>query len=530
MARLTIWADGRALPMEVEAGALLSDALLHSGHRPDMPCGGRGRCRKCRVQASGALSPLSAAELDALSPAEREAGVRLACCTRILGDARVTAAGDGAVTQICTQGEARAVERLDPMFAALGAAVDIGTTTLAVRLYDLEQGRELGSRGAWNSQSPFGADVISRCQYIMERDDGLELLKERIQSQIFAMIGELAADCGRAGEKPEELFAAGNTVMEHIFLGLSPAGMAVAPFRPISLFTEREPVYIRNTKTFLSPCVAAYVGGDITAGLLSSGLWDREGLNLFLDVGTNGEMALGGREGFVCCAVASGPAFEGAGISCGMPSTTGAIAEVKWTEKGFEAEAIGGGEAKGLCGSGLISLLALLLELGAVDEWGRLLPPEEAPEELRPWLSEDDNGNGCFHLTGKVYLSAGDVRQLQLAKAAVAAGIEVLTEELGICAGDIGGAYIAGGFGSHLDLRAAAAIGMLPEELADRAEALGNSALGGAAMALLDTDSREELYRIQEKCRYIELTGDARFNRAFPAHMTFGKEDELEWN
>ena len=122
MARLTIWADGRALPVEVEAGALLSDALLHSGHRPDMPCGGRGRCRKCRVQASGALSPLSAAELDALSPAEREAGVRLACCTRILGDARVTAAGDGAVTQICTQGEARAVERLDPMFAALGAA------------------------------------------------------------------------------------------------------------------------------------------------------------------------------------------------------------------------------------------------------------------------------------------------------------------------------------------------------------------------------------------------------------------------
>ncbi|HIR86032.1 MAG TPA: DUF4445 domain-containing protein [Candidatus Limivicinus faecipullorum] len=502
--------------IKAEKGESLLDALRRSGLDFPAPCGGNGKCGKCRV------------EIDAGGRRESV----LACRYRIDGDISLYLPEQSG-GEICREGK-----QVDITYKAghesgrhgLGAAVDIGTTTLAVRLYDLEQGRELGSRGAWNSQSPFGADVISRCQYIMERDDGLELLKERIQSQIFAMIGELAADCGRAGEKPEELFAAGNTVMEHIFLGLSPAGMAVTPFRPISLFTEREPVYIRNIKTFLSPCVAAYVGGDITAGLLSSGLWDREGLNLFLDVGTNGEMALGGREGFVCCAVASGPAFEGAGISCGMPSTTGAIAEVKWTEKGFEAEAIGGGEAKGLCGSGLISLLALLLELGAVDEWGRLLPPEEAPEELRPWLSEDDNGNGCFHLTGKVYLSAGDVRQLQLAKAAVAAGIEVLTEELGICAGDIGGAYIAGGFGSHLDLRAAAAIGMLPEELADRAEALGNSALGGAAMALLDTDSREELYRIQEKCRYIELTGDARFNRAFPAHMTFGKEDELEWN
>ena len=392
-------------------------------------------------------------------------------------------------------------------------------------------GLDIGTRNVVGTVGYRTEDAfIVVAQYIMEHEDGLELLKQRVQGQVFELVRELKLRSARQEDSLEELFVVGNTVMEHIFMGLSPTGMAFAPFKPASLFTEREPVSIDNIMTWVAPCAAAYVGGDILAGLLSSGLWDREGLNLFLDIGTNGEMALGGRACFVTCAVASGPAFEGAGISCGMASMPGAVTAVKWTEDGLETEVIGGGEAKGLCGSGLISLLALLLELGAVDESGWLLPPEEAPEELRPWLREDDRGNGCLYLSDRVYLTAGDVRQLQLAKAAVAAGIEVLMEELGIGAGDIGRVYIAGGFGSHLDVKAAAAIGMLPEELADRAEALGNSALGGAAMALLDMDSREELYRIQEKCRYIELSGDARFNRAFPEHMTFSKEDELEWN
>ncbi len=165
-----------------------------------------------------------------------------------------------------------------------------------------------------------------------------------------------------------------------------------------------------------------------------------------------------------------------------------------------------------------------------MDGTGRLLSPEEAPEQLRPWLSEDENGNGCFRLTERVYLSAGDVRQLQLAKAAVAAGIEVLTGSMGIEAENIDRVYIAGGFGSHLDTRAAAAIGMLPGELAEKTVVLGNSALSGAAMALLDMESRARLDEIQAKCRYIELSGDTRFNRAFPMHMMFTEEDEPEWN
>lgn len=512
MSRILARQGDRDFEFQAKNGENLLEVLRRGGLELPAPCGGNGKCGKCRV------------ELDCGRGRESV----LACQYKIDGDIRVYLPEQGG-GEICREGKEVDITHTAGRHG-LGAAVDIGTTTLAVKLFDLAAGRELGSLGAWNSQSPFGADVISRCQYIMEHEDGLELLKQRVQGQVFELVRELMLRSGRQEDGLEELFAVGNTVMEHIFMGLSPAEMAVAPFRPASLFTGREPVYIKNINTVLAPCAAAYVGGDIMAGLLSSGLWERDGLNLFLDIGTNGEMALGGREGFVTCSVASGPAFEGAGISCGMASMPGAVAAVKWTENGFETDVIGGGEARGLCGSGLISLLALLLELGAVDEWGRLLPPEEAPEELRAWLDEDENGNGCLHLTDKVYLTAGDVRQLQLAKAAVAAGIEVLMEELGTDAGEIGGVYIAGGFGSHLDVKAAAAIGMLPEELADRADALGNSALGGAAMALLDRDSREELYRIQEKCRYIELSGDARFNRAFPEHMIFGKEDEPEWN
>lgn len=512
MSRILACQGGKYFELKGKTGENLLETLRRNGLELSAPCGGNGKCGKCRVEIE--------------SSAGRESV--LACRYRIEGDIclHLPEQGDEA---ICREGR-----QVDITYcigrSGLGAAVDIGTTTLAVKLFDLTDGRELGSCGAWNSQSSFGADVISRCQYVIEHEDGLELLKKRIQSQVFSLIHKLMDRSGREEEELEELFVVGNTVMEHIFMGLSPAGMALAPFRPLTIFMEKTLVYIKNIKTFAAPCVAAYVGGDVLAGLLSSGLGSREGLNLFLDIGTNGEMALGGERGFACCAVASGPAFEGAGISCGMAGMPGAVKAVKWKENGFEMETIGGEEPRGLCGSGLISLLALMLELGAVDEGGRLLPPEEAPEELGAWLDEDENGNGCLHLTERVYLTAGDVRQLQLAKAAVAAGIDVLMEELGICPGDIDGVYIAGGFGSGLDVKAAAAIGMLPEELADRAEAIGNSALGGAAMALLDMGSREELYRIQKKCRYIELSGDARFNRAFPAHMMFGKEDELEWN
>ena len=402
--------------------------------------------------------------------------------------------------------------------------MDIGTTTVAVKLFDLKDGRELGVKSAWNAQAPYGADVITRCQFIMEHEEGLERLSGLIRDQVFRMADEL-----RREEKIDEFFLAGNTVMEHIFMGLSPVSIATAPFKPLSLFDGGEVFAEKGAALSCSPCVAGYVGGDITAGLLASGLDEKEECSLFLDVGTNGEMALGGMNGFLCCAVASGPAFEGAGISCGMASADGAVSRVRWEEDGPVFQVIGGGEAKGICGSGLLDLLAMLLELELVDETGRLLPPDEAPEGFERWLSEDENGNGVFHLTDRVSLSAADVRQLQLAKAAVAAGIAVLTETAGIRADQIDRLYLAGGFGAYLNVESAVAIGMLPDCLKERTVSLGNSALAGAAMALLSGEKRKQLLKIKEKCQYLELSGNKSFNRLYPEHMMFGGEDEL-WN
>ena len=512
MSRILVCQGEHWVELETPAEENLLEALRRGGIRLSAPCGGGGKCGKCRV------------ELEWNGKRENV----LACQCRVEGDCTVHVpllAGGS----ICTQGAESSLP-FTPGRTGLGAAVDIGTTTVAVRLYDLADGSLLGTDSAWNAQAAFGADVISRCQYVMEQEDGLALLRERIRDQVFSLAGGLIRAAGRGEKLLMELYLAGNTVMEHIFMDLSPAGLAVAPFRAESLFTGGEPQWVRGVKAWAAPCAASYVGGDIMAGLLSTGLWQKEGVSLFLDVGTNGEMALGGKDGFVCCAVASGPAFEGAGICCGMASTPGAVADIRWSDDGPALTVIGGEEAKGLCGSGLIKLLALLLEKGLVDETGWLLPPEEAPPGYEKWLSEDENGNGCFHLSPSVFLSAADVRQLQLAKAAVAAGIQVLLEEAGLTAGEIDRVYLAGGFGAHLDPEAAAAIGMLPEELAGKTLVVGNSALAGAAMALLDRESREAIDEIQRKCKYIELSGDGRFNRAFPQHMMFCEEVELEWN
>ena len=512
MSRILAYQGDHCFELESAAVETLLETLRRGGIQLSAPCGGGGKCGKCRVE---------------LQQDGRRESV-LACQYRAEGDCTVyvPALAGGS---ICTEGQERTLS-FTPGRSGLGAAVDIGTTTVAVRLYDLADGSLLGTDSAWNAQAAFGADVISRCQYVMEHEAGLVLLRESIREQAFSLAGGLIRAAGREKGELSELYIAGNTVMEHIFMGLSPAGLAVAPFRAESLFTGGEAKQIRGVKTWAAPCAASYVGGDIMAGLLSTGLWQKPDVSLFLDVGTNGEMALGGREGFVCCAVASGPAFEGAGIRCGMASTPGAVSDVRWTADGPELTVIGGGEAKGFCGSGLIKLLALLLEKGLVDETGWLLPPEEAPAGYEKWLSEDENGNGCFHLCQEVFLSAADVRQLQLAKAAVAAGIQVLLEEAGLTAGEIDRVYLAGGFGTHLDPQAAAAIGMLPEELAGKTVSVGNSALAGAAMALLDGQSRAAMDEIQKQCKYIELSGDSRFNRAFPQHMMFCEEDELEWN
>lgn len=487
--------------------------LRRNGFSPSAPCGGNGRCGKCGVELikDGCSHHV------------------LSCRSEVEGDCTLIVPERDTGGEILTGSSGYKLSH-SPR-EGLGAAVDIGTTTVALRLFDLESGDELGQKSAWNAQGPYGADVLSRTQYIMENSGGLELLCSLIRKQIFSLLRQLCDELGRDMREIKELFVAGNTIMQHIFAALSPASIALAPFQPLSLFDDGKPLRVDGMDVFFAPCAAGYVGGDITAGLMSARLMQEHDKALYLDIGTNGEMALGGKDGFVSCAVACGPAFEGAGISCGMASTEGAINHVDWADGSFRLSVIGGGRPRGICGSGIIDLMAVLLRLGIVDGSGLLLSPDEAPEGFEAWLDEDENGNGILFLTedDSVYFTAEDVRQLQLAKAAVAAGISVLLKETGTDFEDIEVLYIAGGFGNHMRPESAAEMGMLPEALLGRTVSAGNASLSGAAQALLSLETRAELFSLHSRCAYLELSGNAAFNTAYPAHMSFDKE-ELEWN
>ena len=512
MSSITVVQNNNMRIFRSSKGQNCLEFLRKEGYEISAPCGGAGKCGKCRVR---------------LIKDGAEESV-LACRTLIEGDCTIIlpdVATGGLIMSEGTDGDTALSPR-----EGLGAAVDIGTTTVVVKLYDLSDGRELGTESAWNAQGSYGADVLSRCQYCMENAGGLERLSGLIRRQIFTMLDTLCRRAGIERVAVKELYVAGNTVMQHIFAGLSPASIALAPFRPQTLFDSGEAEYFEGMEIYYAPCVAGYVGGDITAGLLASDIAKKHDRALFLDVGTNGEMALGGRDGFVSCAVACGPAFEGAGISCGMTSTEGAISHVDW-DGGFKFTVIGGGAPKGICGSGLIDLMAVLVEQGLVDESGLLLPPDEAPEGFEAWLDEDENGNGLLFLSDddSVYFTAADVRQLQLAKAAVAAGITVLLHDRELSLDEVEALYLAGGFGSHMRAESAVKMGMLPRELLGRIVGVGNTSLAGAKQALLSIDKRAELSRIHKSCGYHELSGSAAFNEAYLMHMSFD-EEETEWN
>lgn len=333
--------------------------LRRAGCTLPAACGGHGRCGKCRVSVNGVP--------------------RLAC--RVVPED-----GDEIVLPPAAGGRIL-TETLDPPAVPTGetgcaAAIDLGTTTTALRLYDLATGHTLATCADWTALAPYGADVITRIQYTIDHQDGLTRLSSLLRQQLKALLTRALSQAGRQPAELKRTVTAGNTVMQSLLAGVSVRPLAVAPFCPETFFRQSSGLTLLDAPLYCVPCAAGFVGGDITAGLLASGLARRAGHFLFLDIGTNGEMALGGMDGFTCCAVAAGPAFEGAGIACGMLGVDGAVSRVRYSDA-FKMNVIGGGEAVGLCGSGLIDLTALLLRLGVIDEGGRLLPPEDAPEAFR---------------------------------------------------------------------------------------------------------------------------------------------------
>jgi len=405
---------------------------------------------------------------------------------------------------------------------AMGLAVDLGTTTIAVQLLDLENGHVLATRNGYNSQIACGLDVISRINYAA-RPERLEDLRAHAVESINRLIVEAAADAAAAPDAITCGRISGNTVMTHLLLGIKPEYIRLDPYVPTVLsvapLSANELGLALNPDALisLSPCVGSYVGGDITAGLLATDLiWDREDIALFLDVGTNGEIVIGNKDFLMTCACSAGPAFEGGGIENGMRATVGAIDHVSIDpQDGSPAfTVIGGGRPAGICGSGLIDLLSGLFLTGWLDSAGRF-------ERSRKSAHIRVDGRRASYILAAegqtlsgtaIVISENDIENLMRAKAAIYAAAALMLEQAGLDFGDLAAFYVAGGFGRGLNLDNAISIGLLPDIALEKFHYLGNASLTGTRFALLSRQYRDLQNAAAGRMTYLDLS-------AFPGYM-----------
>lgn len=517
----------------VSVGVTIKEAAASAGVALDAPCGGLGTCGRCTVIAAGELEPPSYDELVLLGEERIARGERLACRARLAGDASVlpvAEAGASAGLRIVEAGDepdlvieppsARGIEGPGPH---LGAVVDIGTTTVVAAVVDLETGKRLGSASELNPQHPFGHDVMSRITHVATH--GGESLRALIAATIESLVSQVLAALGPDAGTLREVAVAGNTTMVHLLLGIDPAPLGVAPYEPAFLEPVDRPAAevglpgLGDVGVYILPGISAFVGADITAGLVATRIAEQEQTVLLIDLGTNGEMVLRTSSGLVGASTAAGPALEGASIAYGMRAEHGAIERVSLDDDGSLAvETIGDASPRGLCGSGLLDLIAVLLDTGLLDHTGRLRA--DAGHPLAERVSEMD-GTRVFELATGVYLTQRDVRQVQLATAAIASGIDMLLDAEGMAVEDVDRLVIAGGFGYHVRAEALVRMGMVPAAWHDRVTFAGNTAMTGTLIALLDTSARRRAEAIARHVRAIDLAGHPEFQTRFVSAMRF---------
>ena len=617
MCSITLKPSGKTV--EVKAGSLLSEAIEQAGLEFNLPCGGQGRCGRCKVVIEeGTVKRRSIARL---SQTELEQGYALACQTLVESDlvvfippqeevlvrklpsekaakkeivlpipcdwqtnppirqfyleieppsladnttdferlkrelarqygikdlvaslplmrklARTLREADWKVTAVvemhtwASEGPPRLLDLLpgDQRGSLYAVAVDIGTTSNVVYLVNLSIGRVVDTASEYNAQISCGEDIISRIIYA-KRPGGLEHLQRLVIQTINGLLDELVQ---RNNIKPTRIYrmtVAGNTTMIHLFLALWPEPIRLEPYIP----TVTHPLPVRAHELALHinpeatvdclPAVGAYVGADITAGVLSSGLFQTEALTMFIDVGTNGEMVLGNYDWLIACACSAGPAFEGSGVKSGMRATVGAIEEVWINNRTFEPtyRVIGGVPPKGICGSGMISLLAEMFITGVIDKAGRInlnldtprvRTGEEGAEYVVAWAKEAQGEED-------IVITEADIANLIRAKAAIYAGFSVLTRSVGIELAEVEQVLIGGAFGQYINVEKAIQIGMLPDMPWDRFKFLGNTSALGAYTALVCPDMRQKVVEIANKMTYLELSADNTFYDEFTKAM-----------
>lgn len=492
MATLIIHQGQQTIPVDFDAPVPLSQLLARTDAALAQPCGGRGVCGKCAVTLTGSVSAPNAAE--------HTLGVRLACQAVITGDAEVILPAKHRISQI-EGGRSTDLVSLSPMPGRYGAAVDIGSTTIALLLYELSTGRCLGSSGMLNPQTNISADVIGRINAAI--NGRAAELQQQAESAVRTL---LVSSCAQANIPPEEvdaLVVTGNTTMLYLITGRAPTSLSRAPFQADCLFGNAAMVLGRSA--YLPDCLHAFVGADTTCAILSSGMMRTDVTSLLCDVGTNGELALWHHGRLYIASTAAGPAFEGAGIRHGCSSISGAIDQVTAENGVLISHTINDAPAVGICGSGLVDAIAAMLDAGILDDTGYL---------------EDEE----YPLRDGIALTQGDIRAIQLAKAAIYAGMMTLLSAAECTTDEVTMLYLAGGFGSHLNIRSAVRIGLIPAELSDRVQVIGNAALDGAALLLTDTSLLQQTLTMRTLAQHVRLDGNPEFSDRYIDAMMFPEE------
>jgi len=523
--RLRFLPEGASIPL-VPGETILAHAQ-RAGIPLLAPCGGEGRCGKCRVAVAG--ESRGGDDPGVLSKEDQRAGIRLACrCTPLSDDLDVTVLPESRPARLSAyiegremdeEGSRRALHLVPDKGIPLGVALDVGTSTLAGALIDLRDGTILARAAGDNPQMACGEDLISRIAFEEETPGGLAFLRRLLLGGLDRLIASLLSSSPEPG-KIVEIAAAGNTVLSHILYGVSPAPVRRPPHRPVMkeypVKTGRD-LGISNAPSArirIFPSLGGFVGGDIVSGMLASGMHRSEAVSLLFDVGTNGEVALGNREFRIACSSSAGPAFEGGEVACGMRAYPGAIESVRIDPSTLAAEwtVIGGGKPAGVCGSGILDLVAELFRTGIIDRSGRFVPRTGAP------FIDSARGN-AYLLVGAgrsaagtdIAFTASDLKSVIRTKAALCAAADALLRAVGLSRDEVEQVYIAGGFGNFLDLRSAMTIGVFPPFPLKRFIPLGNASLAGAIGVLRNRKRWEEASALAPSTAYHDLSSDTAF-------------------
>lgn len=495
----------------------LMEVLIEQGIYLENVCGGNGTCGKCLVMVTkgNRKDDISTEEKEIIGEEMLLKGYRLACKfkikedTCIIVDKKYLKKNTEKITD-------RGITREDK--GVYGVAFDIGSTTVEGAVYNLITGEELMRKSSENPQRVYGSDIVSRLAYCRVHENGLSVLNRLIIQCCNNIIAELCKTCEISTyNRIKKITVAGNTVMSHIFANRRIEGLFSYPFKygfegkfifsaeKLGLLASKE------ASAVIIPSIKGYVGADVLCGILISGMNRKNEINMLIDVGTNGEIVLSANGKITVCSTAAGPAFEGAGISQGMRADTGAIKSAIWKENGLKVEVIGNGKAEGIAGSAVIDVIREFLRHSKIDETGRILDSKD----LKLLVKKNSDGS-C------VYITQNDIRQVQLAKAAIKAGVEEILEVCNVDKSELDNLYIAGVFGNSLNLDNAMEIGFFPKISKEKAVFLGNSSLSGAAKILLENDSfLESAQCLAEETEHLELALSKGFQKKFLESINF---------